>query len=174
MISRKTGFWSLAVLVCLVPGCGYTRKTVLPKDIRTIYVETVQNKIPLKDMYAYAPGLEMMITNAVVRRLNEDGNLKVVPKEKADAILQTDLTAFEQGGVRFSSLESVDEYRLFIVVHAKLVDSKANAVIWDEPNFSGDTEYFVSKVRSIAREEAAERAVNRLAVNLVDRIVEDW
>ena len=47
-------------------------------------------------------------------------------------------------------------------------------MIWEEPNFSGDAEYFVSKVRSIARGEAAERAASRLARNAVDRIAEDW
>ena len=171
-------------LVCLVScvvslaaffsGCGYTQKTVLPQDIKTLYVETVKNKIPLEKVYAYVPGLEMMITNAVIRRLERDGNLKIVSREKADAILHTDLTLFDQEGVRFSTLERAEEYRLFVVVAMKLVDAKTGLVIWEEPNFSGDSEYFVSGVRSISRSEAADRAVERLARNLVDRIVEDW
>ena len=40
--------------------------------------------------------------------------------------------------------------------------------------FSGDAEYFVSDVRSVGREDASLRAVDRLARNIVDRIVEDW
>ena len=137
-------------------------------------MDTVKNKIPVDNPYTYQPGLEIDITNAIIRVLQRDGNLKVVPREKADAILQADLTGFEHEGLRFSSLESVQEYRLYVVLNLLLLDNKTHAVIWQEPNFSGDAEYVVTPVRSLGREEAAERAVNRLARNVVDRIVEDW
>ncbi len=168
----------LSLVVSLLPvlssGCGYTQKSVLPQNIKTIYVETVKNKIPIENVYAYVPGLEMMSTNAIIRRFQRDGNLRVVTRDKADAILQSDLISFDQEGVRFSNLEQVSEYRLFVVVAMRLVDAKTGRVIWEEPNFSGDSEYFVSSVKSVAREEAAQRAVNRLARNVVDRVVEDW
>ena len=165
----------LLMLVASVLGCGYTQKSVLPRDIKTIYVDTVKNKISIDTVYAYEPGLEMKITQAIIRRLNQDGNLRVVSnKEQADAVLETDLTKFEQGGLRFSSLESVEEYRMFVVVAARLLDAKNAETIWTEPEFSGDAEYFVSSIRSISRSEAADRAVDRLARNLVDRVVEDW
>jgi hypothetical protein len=163
-----------SILSLISSGCGYTRKTVLPQDIKTIYVDTVQNAIPVERVYAYEPGLEIAITNAIIRRLHKDGNLKVVPREQADAILEAKMTGFEQEGVRFTNLESVKEYRLFIVISAKLINGKTNEVIWEEPNFTGDTEYFVSQVRSISRQEAALQAIERLAHNVVDRIVEDW
>ncbi len=156
-------------------GCGYTQKTVLPNDIKTIYVDTVKNKIPIEKVYAYVPGLEIDITNAIIRRLHKDGNLKVVgSREEADAILETDLTAFEQEGLRFTSLESVEEYRMYLVVALKLIDGKTQNILWEEPNLSGDSEYYVSDVRPIAREEASRKTIDRLARNVVDRIVEDW
>lgn len=157
-----------------ISGCGYTQKSALPQGIKTIYVDTVLNKIPIENVYAYVPGLEMMTTNAIIRRLERDGNLRVVTRDKADAILHCDLIGFDQEGVRFSSLERAEEYRLFVVVAARLTDAKTSRVIWEEPHFSGDSEYFVSSVKSVAREEAAQRAVDRLARNVVDRIVEDW
>lgn len=166
---------SLAVLSCLFSGCGYTQKTVLPKNIQTLWVDTVKNRIPLESLVAYVPGLEILISNAITRRVEEDGNLKVAgTREEADAVLETVLTAFEQGGTRFTSLESVQEYRMFIVVACRLVDPKTGEVIWEEPHFTGDAEYFVSLVRSMAREEGARRAADQLAKNIVDRIVEDW
>ncbi len=169
----------LAASACLFlafggSGCGYTRQSVLPQGIKTIYVATVKNEIPIERVNVYQPGLEMMITNAVTRRLERDGNLKVVPEEQADAVLESSLTNFEQEGLRFTSLESVEEYRFFVVLSMKLVNRKTGDIFWQEPNFSGDAEYFVNTVRSISREEAAQRAVERLARNVVDRIVEDW
>ena len=169
---RVAGYGLLSIF--LSHGCGYTQKTVLPDNIQSIYVDTVKNKIPVDHVYTYQPGLEMDITNAVIRRLHRDGNLKVVKKEEADVILETDLVGFEQEGLRFTTLESVAEYKLFIVIALRLKDRKTGQIIWEEPNFTGDTEYFVSQVRSLAREEASRRAVDRLARNVVDRIVEDW
>ena len=162
------------VAAITLSGCSYTRKTVLPRNIKTIYVETVKNKLRAEDIYAYQQGLEMDITNAVIQRLQQDGTVKVVEQKKADAILKTDLVSLDQEGLRFNSLEGVAQYRLFIVVRLKLVDAKTGDLIWEEPNFSGDTEYYVTNVTSIGEQKASVDAVHHLAYNIVDRITEDW
>ncbi len=105
---RPVSFFLLTALLLSHSACGYTTKTVLPGGIQTIYVETVKNKIPLGEVYAYEPGLEIRITNAIIRRLHRDGNLKVVPKAKADVVLAADLIEFNQEGLRFSGLERVE------------------------------------------------------------------
>jgi outer membrane lipopolysaccharide assembly protein LptE/RlpB len=164
----------LLPLLLFLGGCGYTQKTVLPGNIKTIYVDTVTNKIPVNEIYAYVPRLEIEITNAIIRQLNRDGTLKVVPREEADAVLKASMIGFLQEGVRFTSLESVEEYQMFVILNMTLQDNKNKRVIWEEPNFSGDAYYFVSQFPSLSRDEAAQRAIDRLAENVVDRIVEDW
>jgi hypothetical protein len=170
---RWVGVWGLAAMLAF-GGCGYTRQTVLPRNMKTIYVETVKNKLDPESLYAYQPGLEMDITNAVIQRLQVDGTLKVVEQKKADTILKTDLLTLEQEGLRFNSLEGVSQYRLYMVVKLKLVDAKTGDVIWEEPNFSGGTEYYVTTATSIGEQKAAVDAVRNLAYNIADRIVEDW
>ena len=170
---RQTGIWLLVVAMAF-SGCGYTRKTVLPRNFKTIYVETVKNKLIVEDIYAYQQGLEMDITNAVIRRLQQDGTVKVVSQKNADVILKTDLLSFEREGLRFDQLEEVKEYRLFIVVKLKLVDAKTGDLIWEEPNFTGDNEYYVTNVTSIGDQKASVDAVTHLAYNIADRIVQDW
>ena len=163
-----------ALLLTFQGGCGYTRKAVLPGNIHSVHVETFKNKVPMSQLYAYEPGLEIKITNAVIRRLHLDGNLKVVSREKADAILEGELTSFDQEGVRFTGLERIEEYRLFVVTELRLRNAKTGDIIWEEPNFSGDSSYFVVGPRSVSRSIAADKAIDRLARNIVDRIVEDW
>lgn len=186
---RSIGIFFLAMSVVL-SGCGYTRKTVLPRDIKTIYIETVKNKLDMEQVYAYQQGLEMDITNAVIRGIQMDGTLRIAEEKKADAILKTDLLQYEQEGLRFSQLEEVKEYRIFIVVKIQLVDAKTGDLLWEEPNFTGDTEYYVTgptlrgtqsvpdkstaTVTSIGEQKASQAAVADLAKNIVDRIVEDW
>lgn len=171
----KPFFLLLALVVFSFPtGCGYTRKTVLPENIQSIHVETLKNKIAMSRLYAYEPGLEIKITNAIIRRLHQDGNLKVASREKADAILEGDLIGFDQEGLRFTGLERIEEYRLYVVVGLRLKNAKTGDIMWEEPNFSGDASYFVLGPRAVSRTEAADRAIERLAHNAVDRIVEDW
>jgi len=146
----------------------------LPRDIKTVYVDTFQNKMVLGQIYAYEPGLEIKITKAVIRRLQMDGNLKVVKRENADAVLEGKLTGIEQAGLRFTGLERIEEYRLYLVVDLNLRDQKTGETLWKEQNFSGDATYFVTGPRAVSRGEAVERATERLARNIVDRIVEDW
>lgn len=162
------------LFLTLSSGCGYTHQAALPENIKRVYVNTVLNKIPVDRIYAYQPGLEMSITNALVKRFQQDGNLEVVERKNADAILETELILFNQEGLRFTNLESVEEYRLVMTVNFKLKDAKTGKILMEESNFSGDAEYFVSEVRSIGREEAANRASEKLARNMVNRIVEDW
>ena len=167
----------IAILsLCFLPvsGCGYTRQAILPQGIKTLYVDTVQNGIPIEMVSVYQPGLEMKITNAIIRRFEQDGNLRVANREKSDVVLEGDLVGFTQEGMRFTGLERIEEYRLFVVVNLRLRDTKTNEIIWEEPGFSGDTSYFLTGPRSVSRTIAAERAVDRLARNVVDRVVEDW
>lgn len=158
----------------LQTSCGYTQKTALPRNIQAIHVDTFKHKISPGSIYAFEPGLEIKITNAIIRRLHRDGNLRVTSREEADVILEGDLIAFDQEGVRFTGLERIEEYRLYIAVALRLIDRRTREVLWEEPNFSGDASYFVTGPRAVSRSSAAEKAVDRLARNVVDRIVEDW
>ena len=172
--SRLLFYYLVGSLLFLPAGCGYTKKMVLPRGIKTIHINTFQNKMVLGEIYAYEPGLEIKITDGVIRRLHVDGNLKVVAREKADVVLEGDLTGIQQEGVRFTGLERIEEYRIYLVVNLKLRNPKTGEILWKEPNFSGDASYFVTGPRAVSRGEAVERATDRLARNIVDRIVEDW
>ena len=159
---------------CLLAGCGYTQKAHLPNDIKTVAVPTFKNEIPPHEQFAYRPGLEIELTNAVIDRFIFDGNLKVVDESKADAVLEGSIISYKQEGLRFDRLESVEEYRLFLIVKFKLVDRRTNKVLIEEQNFSGRAEFFVSRNPAANRRVAANSATFDLAKSLVDRIVEEW
>jgi hypothetical protein len=164
----------VCMTVATLSGCGYTQQVKLPNDIKTIYVPTFEDKIPPGNRYAYRAGLEIELTNAVIDRFIFDGNLKVVSKEDADAILEGSILSYEQEGLRFDDLESVEEYRLFLVVAFKLIEQKTQETLIEESNFSGRAEFFTSRSPSSVRRSAANDAVTDLARSLVNRIVEAW
>lgn len=173
----KWNSWAVVIGVFFLAfqGCGYTTRSALPENVKTIYVKTVVNKINVAEIITYKPGMEIDITNAIVRRLQRDGNLKVArTPEEADVVLESDLIRFDQEGLRFSRLEVSQEQRLYVVLAIRLYNAKTGETLWEENNFSGDQEYFISQLRDQAHDEAADKAIDRLARNVVDRIVEDW
>lgn len=169
-ILRFTVLSSLSFLL----GCGYTQEVKLPSEIKTIAIRTFKNEIPPSEQFAYRPGLEIELTNAIIDRFIFDGNLKVVPESEADAVLEGSVVSFEQEGLRFDRFDSVEEYRLFLVVHYKLVDRRTKQIIMEEPNFSGRAEFFVNRNPTANRRISANTATFDLAKSLVDRIIEEW
>ena len=165
---------SVVIGLCFLSGCGYTQQAHLPNDIKTIAIPTFKNEIPPKEQFAYHPGLEVELTNAIRNRFIFDGNLKVMEEDKADAVLEGAIISYEQEGLRFDRLESVQEYRLFLVVRFKLIDRRTKKVLIQEPNFSGRSEFFVSRSPVSSRRASANSATFDLARSLVDRIIEEW
>ncbi|MBN1493375.1 MAG: LptE family protein [Candidatus Omnitrophica bacterium] len=165
---------SICVLIVGLAGCGYTNRAILPNNIKTIAVPTFKNQIVQGDTYTYEAGMETDITNAIINRINYDGNLKVVSSDKADAILEGALTKYDQETLRYEDRAKVKEYRLFIGVDISLIDNRTGEIIWTERNFTGRTEYFRTGTYATTERTAMLSARDDLAKKVVDRIIEDW
>lgn len=163
-----------STLVLCSVGCGYTNRATLPNNIRTIAIPPFANVIPPEDIFTYERGLEIDITQAVIDRILFDGNLKVRKLETADSRLEGKVVQYFQEPTGYTQLDSVSEYRLFLVCDLKLIDQRTEEVIWHEPSFSGKAEYFVTGSATKPERDAVQDVIKDLAKNIVDRIVEDW
>ncbi len=161
-------------LAGLLAGCGYTNKTTLPREIRTIVVPTFEDRIPQEVEFTHQAGLPVDVTNAVIDRLLFDGNLRVVDEKDADVTLVGKIIRFDQEPTRFNEQERVEEYRLIITARVTLLDNRTQKPLWIEPNLSGDIEFFLEGSRAMGQRRAVEDAIKEIARNIVDRIVEDW
>ncbi len=169
------------VLVCFIlsafmAGCGYSTSAVSGR-VKTIYVEPFRNKIAYDSETTrkiYIPLMEVKITNAVVDRFLFDGHLKIAKENKADAILQGELIDYQRDALRYTDNEDVQEYRITISVSLKLFDPVKQEVIWSEPNFSGDTTYFVVGAQAKSESAAIEDALKDLGRRVVERTIENW
>lgn len=194
VVSRWSGRWANAASCLLLPafllsvvglwsGCGYSTRSLLPPDLRTIYVRPFANRIPIADevsarypFQSYRPLLENDVTNAVIDRFIFDGNVKVAPSEElADMVLTGELIAYYRDPVRYAEArESVEEYRLSLVARLTLTDRRKAATLWEEPNFVGDTTYFTAGSLATSDATALEAAVQDLARRIVERTIEAW
>ncbi|MBI4352737.1 MAG: hypothetical protein HY593_02305 [Candidatus Omnitrophica bacterium] len=178
--------WTFLLLFCLafsffLGGCGYTTRSLLPAEIRTVHVAPVKNVIDLsaevshEDAFRlYRPGLEVDITNAVINRFIFDGHLKPASPERADAVLEAKLVDFRREPLRYSDADDVQEYRLSVVIDAALYAGKDRKVLWREEHLTGDVTFFLSGPRSVSEEAALARVVEDTARRVVEKTVEVW
>lgn len=180
--NRKLSFLSLACcLLTMVYGCGYTTRSMISSQYRTIYITPFTNRIEFisqsdtGDKYKiYRPHLETDVTKAVINRYIFDGNLKSVEKGSADLILIGDILEFRRDPLRYDDNDNVTEYRLNVVVNIALWDAKENRKIWEENGYTGDFTYFVTGSQAISEDKAVADSIQDLARRIVERTVEQW
>jgi hypothetical protein len=184
MRSIKNNFLLLAasyLLIVTVSGCGYTTKTMLPDNVKTVHVDIFDNNIDItkevsaKDKYeVYRPNLEVDLRDAIVNRIFLDGNLKIIDKDSADAVLEGQIMQYRKDPLRYQD-EVVQEYRISIVCDIKLVDRRdPSKVLYEEENVTGDTTYFTAGVLQKTETDALNDAMSDLARRIINKIVENW
>lgn len=169
---------SLAFFVC---GCGYTSKSLLPAEFKSVYVDNFSNNISVASetsderMYrGYRPGMEIQITRGIVDRFLFDGNLRVSRADDADLALKGTLVDFRQESLQYDANNNVEEYRIRLVVNLELKNNKTGKTVWTENNFAGESTY--RTVGALAKSEDAgiQEAVEDLSRRVVERTVEGW
>lgn len=170
-------FLLLPLSFMLIGGCGYSTRSTLPANIRTIHIAAFKNKINYStektSTNTYFPLLETKIRQAVADRFLFDGNLRVSDAERSDLTLVGELTRYNREVLRYTDNNDVQEYRIQITVNLKMFN-KSQELLWEESNFIGDTTYFVSGALAKSEATAVEDALVDLARRIVERTVEDW
>ena len=168
-------------LICLpaffLTSCGYSTRSTLPPNLRTVYVEHFKNSITFtaetkRDIYL--PLLEVDVRNAIIDRFLFDGNLKIAEQDRADLILKGELKSYERTALRFLENEDVEEYRVSVTVSLSLWDTQKQEYVWQEPSFTGEADYFVSGPEASSEQAAVSAAMIDLARRAVERTIENW
>lgn len=165
----------------LVSGCGYTTRSLIAEQYRTIHIDPFGNQIDItrdtdvaRKYKIYKPGIETSLTRAVVSKYLFDGNLRPVEKGTADLVLHAEVIEFRRDPLRYTDNDEVEEYRLNLVISMTLYDTRAEKLLWEEKGFTGDTTYFTLGPSAKSEDIAINDAVNDLARRIVERTVEQW
>ena len=174
---------ALAVLIALffISGCGYTTRSLLPSELKTIYVDNFLNKINVAAessdarMYrGYKPGMELEVTRAIRDKYVFDGNLRVAPENGADLILKGELVDFRNEALRYDRQNNIEEYRIRMVVNLELINAKDGKTRWKETSFAGESLYNPTGSLAKSETDAINDAEADLARRVVERTVEEW
>lgn len=153
-----------------ISGCaGYRLGSMLPADIRTVYVPTFINATD-------EPLIELETTRAAVNTIQRDGSLRLAPEDEADAILNVTLTEFRMQALAFDRTRraAANEYRLFLTADAVMTRRTTGEVIARHGRITGDTTFIFTGDLTSAKQDALPRAAEDLAQLVISRMVETW
>ncbi|MCM8761371.1 MAG: LPS assembly lipoprotein LptE [Candidatus Omnitrophica bacterium] len=175
-------FVVLSLIAALsVGGCGYTTRSVLSPEYKSIEVENVKNSISvtaeqdnLRMYRGYRPGMEVELTKAIIDAYLFDGNLKVSQEGNADLILVSELVDFKREPLRYDANDNIEEYRIKLYVNMELQDANSGATLWKERGFSGEATYSTSGTYAKPESAAVTDAIKDLARRIVERTIEAW
>lgn len=153
---RRTGrvpALGLVLLAVGLAGCGYSFRGNLPDHIKTVAVPIFQNKTS-------EPGVESLLTSAVVDAFASNGRLRVVKPEEADAILTGEVVGYGVLSIAYDNLANVRQYRLVVTMNLRLRDVKKNETLFDQQGLKEYSDFQVlgAVSQTIGAEEGAVRA----------------
>ena len=171
----------LSAALFFISGCGYTTRSLLPSELKSIYVENFVNKINVTAessdvrMYrGYRPGMEIEATRKVRDKYLFDGNLKLAELGKSDLILKGELIDFRNEALRYDRNDNVEEFRVRLVVNLELINTKDGKARWKESGFAGESLYRTSGPLAKTEGQAISDAGDDLARRVVERTIEEW
>ncbi|MDY0190335.1 MAG: LptE family protein [Desulfuromonas sp.] len=161
------------LLVLVASGCGYHLPgsgTSLPEDINTLCIEPFANKTT-------EPFIETQLTNEVRDQFARRQTMQVVSSDaQADAILSGNVTSYRSNSITYDQNDDITEYRVTMVVEAKLVRSVDSEVIW-QGTVQWQEEFYANDDRAeqdYSESEAQETLTRRLAQEVYNRITDDF
>jgi outer membrane lipopolysaccharide assembly protein LptE/RlpB len=162
----------LAAVCLLLTGClGYHVGPVKPgvlRDVHLVAVPTFENKTLL-------PRIEALVTDSVIKQLQQDGTYKVADKGDADAVLKAEITAVDRTPARsvLGNVLATTEFNLAMHVRYKL-ETRGGTVLMPEAEVVGTTSFFVGTDVTTDERQALPLAAEELATHLVTQLSEGW
>ena len=162
-----------AALACFsLTGClGYHIGPVKPyylRDVHTIAVPTFKNRTLL-------PHIEVLVTDTVIKQLQQDGTFQIANGEDADATLKAEIIRINRlpaRSVRGNVLATV-EFNLTMSVKYSVIGRDGTDLV-ASAEATGSTSFFVSSDPTTDERQALPLATENLATRLVSQLSEGW
>jgi Lipopolysaccharide-assembly len=161
----------IAVFLLLTGCLGYHVGPVKPsalRDVHAIAVPTFANK-------TLRPRIEVLITNSVIKQLQQDGTYRIANENSADAILKAEIIEISRAPARSlrGNVLATTEFNLSMHVKCKL-ETPSGTVLMPPTDIVGTTSFFVGTDVTTDERQALPLAAEELASRLVTVLSEGW
>ena len=155
----------LSLLFISLGSCGYSSKSLLRSNVRSIYV-------PIFDNNTFRRGYEFDLTKAVRDQILLRTRLNIVDKDEADSILFGKVSSVNEDVIIEDTKDNIVESRVSIGVDIRWVDKRTGRTIIERKNIKRPTEFIVRKNETLS--SASNEAFVGVAQSIVETMEEDW
>lgn len=168
-----SGAGLLLVLIFALTGCGgYRVGNISGRDlqgVRSVYVPVARNS-------SLEPDIQVTVTNAIIRRFNNDGSLEVNQNPNADSELDVTIVDVRRTAARSSTSDVLvtAQYQLTIEAKVTFVNRRLGRKIFENASVQGSTTFFTQANLQEGERQALPLAAEDLANNTVKLVTEGW
>jgi hypothetical protein len=164
-------FFATALCFALSGCLGYHVGPVKPyylRDVHNISVPTFKNR-------TLVPRIEVLVTDTVIKQLQQDGTFRITSDDKADATLSGEIYRIIRTPARSvrGNVLATTEFNLGLSVRYSLTGRNGEALAPSAEAY-GSTSFFVSSDVTTDERQALPLATEDLATRLVSQLSEGW
>lgn len=146
-------------------GCGYSSKSLLRTNVRSIYLPIFEND-------TFRRGYEFELTKAVRDQILMRTRLDIVDKDEADSILFGKITTVDENVLIGDTRDNIVESRVSVGIDIRWVDKRTGRAIVDRKNITAPAEFIVRRFETL--DSAGEESFVRVAQSIIAAMEEDW
>lgn len=161
---------TLPALAVLTNCAGYQLGSSKPHQMANV----TKLAVPTFKNDTLEPRLEVLVTNALIKKLQMDGAYQIVPRAEADAVLLASIEDIERSqfrSVRSNTLRSAEILNRLIITY-KVEDSAGNQLL--KGNERAYSNIVLDPNVQLTERQALADAAERLGIALASRISEGW
>lgn len=155
----------LFLFITSLESCGYSSKSLLRSNVRSIYV-------PIFDNNTFRRGYEFDLTKAVRDQILLRTRLNIVDKDEADSILFGKITSVNENVLIENTRDNIVESRVSVGIEIRWVDRRTGRTIVERKNIRRQTEFIVGRNETLT--SSSNEAFVKVAQGIVDAMEEDW
>jgi len=164
----------------LLSGCGYSQSGSESNKLEgtyhwnSLYREDIQTvAVPVFSTKDFRRGIEFRLTEAVIKQLESHAPYKVVPKERADTLLEGEVTSVHVGTLSKDFQTNLPrEQAVVITVDLTWKDLRTGKILLQRKSLQQEAVYYPQ----LAEGEYAgtQQAIERFAMIIVQELQADW
>jgi hypothetical protein len=148
------------------PSSGYQWQSLYREDVRSVSVPIFQNK-------TFQRGLELQLTDALVKQIESKSPYKVMSRERADTIFEGEIVSVRLQTVSLDARTALPQEQLYVVaVNFIWKDLRTGRILMRRTNFEQTTPFFPTLGEGTYA--GSQNAIEKLALGIVQEMQADW
>ncbi len=158
-------FTCLLVLFVLISGCGYTSRSLISRNINSVF-------IPIFGNDTFRSGLEFDLTTALKDEIMSKTKLRIARKDDADTVLTGKIVKITEGVITSNARDNIIENQVTISVNIALADRRTGRALMSMSGLTNKAEYIVTRGENI--NTANQECLAGLAEKIIYQLEEKW